>query len=329
MRDEKIDITKAIGIILVIWAHVSSRFAMYIYTFHMPLFFWVSGFLRYSAKDKPFIQFLKSKTKTTIIPYIIFWFLTVVIYANGFQLFYYHMLAPLTMNTLKGLLFGGHWLAETTNNFAIWYLQLYFIAAIIFEIIIRHFNKLFKFLSFILISISTVPFQHFLPGRPAFHINVLPAALSFMLIGYFSKHLIQKKRNYIINKPQSFCISILLLIVGWRISTIHYGDISNINSYLFFIGASLSILGIYILSGFFTNSNFLKYIGSKTLYILGLHGLTFATLRLLTDYIMINLNLKGDLVYSIILAFFALISSCGLAELFFYIKERIKSYKKA
>ena len=30
------------------------------------------------------------------------------------------------------------------------------------------------------------------PGRPVFHINVLPAALTFMMIGYGFKYLIDK-----------------------------------------------------------------------------------------------------------------------------------------
>ena len=52
-RYEYIDITKGIGILLVVWAHIllvgwTHRF---IYAFHMPLFFFMSGYLFNSVKS--------------------------------------------------------------------------------------------------------------------------------------------------------------------------------------------------------------------------------------------------------------------------------------
>ena len=44
-RNNAIDISKGIGIFLVIWAHTICPFRAQIYIFHMPLFFLVSGFL--------------------------------------------------------------------------------------------------------------------------------------------------------------------------------------------------------------------------------------------------------------------------------------------
>lgn len=44
-RQNWIDFAKGIGIILVVWAHTGGSFHEYIAQFHMPLFFFVSGFL--------------------------------------------------------------------------------------------------------------------------------------------------------------------------------------------------------------------------------------------------------------------------------------------
>lgn len=44
-RLDWIDFAKGIGIILVVWAHTRGFFTNYIEQFHMPLFFFVSGYL--------------------------------------------------------------------------------------------------------------------------------------------------------------------------------------------------------------------------------------------------------------------------------------------
>ena len=52
------NITKGIGICLVVLGHVCSDISNYIYLFHLPLFFFVSGFLYNEKKygDDPFLN---------------------------------------------------------------------------------------------------------------------------------------------------------------------------------------------------------------------------------------------------------------------------------
>jgi fucose 4-O-acetylase-like acetyltransferase len=63
---------KGYGMILVILAHISeySPVGMIIYSFHMPLFFFISGYL-FSAKGS-FAEFAERKTKRLIVPYFIY-----------------------------------------------------------------------------------------------------------------------------------------------------------------------------------------------------------------------------------------------------------------
>lgn len=44
-RDAVVDIAKGIGILLVVYGHLKNPFNPFIYAFHMPLFFFLSGFL--------------------------------------------------------------------------------------------------------------------------------------------------------------------------------------------------------------------------------------------------------------------------------------------
>ena len=67
-RSEILDIAKGIGILLVVWAHAKGPFSKYIYQFHMPFFFLVSGYL-YNKDDSPKV-FIWKKTKSLYVPFI-------------------------------------------------------------------------------------------------------------------------------------------------------------------------------------------------------------------------------------------------------------------
>lgn len=76
-RIEYIDIAKGIGILLVYIGHCEigegniSGLISWIYSFHMPLFFVISGLL-FSTKHVPATTFYRNKFASLIVPYIIF-----------------------------------------------------------------------------------------------------------------------------------------------------------------------------------------------------------------------------------------------------------------
>ncbi len=66
-RDLRIDVLKGIGIICVIWAHLRGYFAMEIYIFHMPLFFFLSGMFYRRKKG-----FVWSRFRSLVIPFLLY-----------------------------------------------------------------------------------------------------------------------------------------------------------------------------------------------------------------------------------------------------------------
>lgn len=250
--------------------------------------------------------------RTTLVPYLGFWFISVIIFNNLYQLVHFKQWFPIGFNELKGLVLGGQWLHEHSNNFGLWFLQMHFIASVLFEVIVRYFDTRMKILAFLLSITTIVPFQTLLPGRPVFHINILPAAISFMFIGYYLSHVISKKGWMVKVRDNNF-IGVFLMILGWRLSILnHYGDISHIMSLLYIAGATLTILGLYILCGRLTNVKILNYIGAKTLHILGLHGITFITLKSLIDAV----GMSNDYVVAITTVTLSIISCCGMVEIY-------------
>ena len=77
-RIKWIDICKGIGIILMMvghYAYTPSWLKDIIYSFHMPLFFILSGYLanvRITAKSKSFFNYIVAKNRSLFVPYI-FW----------------------------------------------------------------------------------------------------------------------------------------------------------------------------------------------------------------------------------------------------------------
>lgn len=69
-RIEALDIAKGIGIILVMIGHMTSSYLYnWIYSFHMPLFFILSGICFKNTKYTSFLAFARQRIKTLAIPH--------------------------------------------------------------------------------------------------------------------------------------------------------------------------------------------------------------------------------------------------------------------
>lgn len=67
-----LDFAKGVGIVLMVIGHIHANDMLnkYIYAFHMPLFFIVSGMLY--SENKTFIKLVKTRFRALVIPYIVF-----------------------------------------------------------------------------------------------------------------------------------------------------------------------------------------------------------------------------------------------------------------
>jgi fucose 4-O-acetylase-like acetyltransferase len=82
-RIQRIDIAKGITILLVVIGHfpIPVLLRSWIYSFHMPLFFLISGMLFQKEKYTSFRQFFIRRNFSLFFPFIIF---SVIIYALTF-----------------------------------------------------------------------------------------------------------------------------------------------------------------------------------------------------------------------------------------------------
>ncbi len=79
-RLDFVDVWKGIGILLVVIAHVnySQPLLTIIYSFHMPLFFVMSGMLFKPQSYENFVSFIKKKSRSLLCPYVLFYLLSIL-----------------------------------------------------------------------------------------------------------------------------------------------------------------------------------------------------------------------------------------------------------
>lgn len=179
-----IDVLKGIGIILVVLGHNLDKSMLLfkiIYSFHMPLFFLISGFLFngcYIVNWKSLLFLVKNKYRRLLRPYIYFGILTILpcaIFKEG-NIFY-----------LRELFFGNrHFIATLEFNTPIWFLPCLFVVFLLssfFNIIIKNRYVLMGFIIlFSLLGFRTLdnPFLPFTADSAAYY-------LLFFSIGFLFK----------------------------------------------------------------------------------------------------------------------------------------------
>ena len=302
-----IDIEKALLMILVIIGHFNffeyeARTITLIYSFHMPAFFIIAGYLSHITENDTITNILNKRFKTTIIPYYIFYFISFVIMdANSLG----------NYNLSLKYMFNGIGNPDFAVNLPLWFLTLYFVATTIFEILdltsirisktlsVNHsfFNKKYIKNIILLLFVSLLSFVSFiycriLKGpRLIYNFETAMLVLVFIYIGKISRYFLNSLKNIIIinyfqNKNKKkiyYLINILLFIIIFIIwynlsmknlrldlnaRNIRHIHLTYINGVL---GTILLMYITYLFSLMPIIKDILAYLGRISLYILAFH----------------------------------------------------------
>lgn len=297
-RIQYIDILRAIAIILVIIGHIpypdfNAELHKWIYSFHIPLFFFVSGislsFTNYQKLNLKTI--LKKRFIHICSPYFIW---TIVL-----------ALPNISLMTIPKILYGTHQSIGSVSNSSLWFLPVLFLATVLLDFILYFFykRKLIKYLPitlatllFIVIFIpSQANIQSILMGHNLpFGLDIVPMASLFMLAGYlFSNH--QKNRKNKLSITIALPLIILLFIATTYFSL--HNDVNYVlmaenryGNYLFFfattiLGITASVLAAITIANYTKwLSKLMQIIGSNTMVLFILHKYP---LTLINDLILL------------------------------------------
>jgi len=312
-RIEWIDIAKGLGIIFVIFAHIQSIsqvFLNYIYSFHMPLFFFLSGYLFSDSKYKTLMEFIKKKAQSLLIPYFVFSIISYIYWALVQIRMGDDIKHPDLFRAFIGIFYSDPNHHFMSYNVALWFLTCLFSTEILFYIL-RKKIKIEYYIPIVLIALSITGylFSLYLPFRLPWGIDVACSAVVFYGVGYIFKTI--NINDEVMERLPKMSAILLLMPIGYILSQFNreIDMASNYlsNYFLFYAGAFAGIFCWIFIAYLIKESTILSFFGKNSLIIFGLHLKTpvdfFMHKVLRTSAETINGNLYGVIDTIITLAF--------------------------
>lgn len=297
-RIEWIDISKGLGMLLVIAGHtIALKYSSILYTFHMPLFFFLSGLVakEYSCLGDVF----KNKTRSILIPWGIMLFISFLVV----------LLIPEWRNQLN---FSGiieDFYSANTNlfqNSSLWYLMCFFWITIMFYPLSKHVEKpisknkiiIFAIIAYLLLYsrnlLLIIPLpEHRLP----FKMDTALIGLVFYAVGYYSKAIVIKivaDANYKWVVLLAFLCFVLSFFNGWtNLNGLFFGKIRALFYPIAFIGIFTCLFASSLIEkmGGIRIKKILVFYGRNSLLIFGFQSLLIR-LYLLTFNQLEGLNMQ-------------------------------------
>lgn len=285
-----IDYAKIMGLFLVILAHLYTSEGVdsdnivrtFIYGFHMPFFFAVSGML-YKQRKEGLASAIIKNIKSLLIPYLVF---------NLFFVLYNSVVLDSSVYAelkrfIRAMIFG-----KDAPCGASWFVLCLFVAKCIYDLI-TYSDK--KFIIIIIAILTLLPFKcQFFYLSPAF------IGLIFFHLGNYSiKYLKESNTSKLLYPILALCC----FIISWYL-TLYNGKVSVLgskmgNPIIFYVNAIIGSVGLLSLSMILkTKNHFIAKLSSASIGVVLLHMAIVYQVRLFRqDYILNPVELF--IVYSI------------------------------
>ena len=319
-REIWIDMLRGMGALLVLLGHLvsgTSQLKFYIYSFHMPMFFFISGYL---FKYKKNIKYLvKDKIKKLIVPYFIFSIISLVITV---------LLG--TRYSIKEIVYGLLFIKGAIPwNSSLWFFIILFYDIIVTNIIFMFVKERKKllFVIFVLNITLCLVLKRYNIVLP-FGVSVMFFSLIFYWLGYIFNNYIPKIKNSIFNifKNKFMIFPILILfVISFYISNHNPRVVMSQCLYpKFSIFLLLALIGIFIFSYIarrINNNKLLNIFSSLSLIMFSTQRIIFKFIDLIA--LRLNVTLIGSNNYFIVIGLFIFISMIYL--IYYWLKHEMGS----
>lgn len=315
MRLHWIDSLKGIGIMLVVLAHHSLPIALdtYIFSFHMPLFFFISGFLfDFSKYADSSSNFVNARFRSLMIPYFCFAIITCIFYYLLDELYTPGITSiKFFENTLfhgASHIITGFGLAVSYNP-PLWFLTCLFVTELLFYVLAKKYCSEPHKLILWLIAAGIVGYLYaiYVPFRVLWNVDVALVAIVFYGAGNLFRRFVEAKKELGItgrfSRAENFIfipfILLSLLYLGYLLKFPTENKVNmNVMQYgNFFSFYLLAFSGIFTFVYFFKKtgrSKVLEYYGRNSLIILALH---FPLKDVLTKFAAVILGVNTEYFY--------------------------------
>ncbi len=266
-----IDMAKGYGTILVIYAHLGvGTLWTWMYSYHLPLFFFLSGYV-FSTKDN-FIKFTCKKIKSIVVPYFCLGIPMVL-----FQLLMYYKQGVFSAEVAESLF---RRLVEQKRFWTLWFMACLFCLNLLFYVLVKLCRREWIILvtSVVLPLVGLAYYER--GGLPLYwNADACLMAVPFFAVGYLYK--LHAKRIDAVVDQLRFNIPLFVFlgivnVVAWRKSLDETGlglemFESNYGNPLFtYIAAFAGIFCVVIASKWFTIPP-LRYVGENSMLYYAWH----------------------------------------------------------
>ncbi len=324
MRLHWIDALKGFGIMLVVFAHHSLPTALdtYIFSFHMPLFFFISGFLfDFGKYTKSATNFVKGRFRSLIVPYFCFVVLTCLFYFLldiAFQ--------PGVTNIdffQNSVLYGIYSILYALGpmvsfNPPLWFLTCLFVTELLFYVLAKkYYGKPGQLVLWLTVAaVIGYLYSVYVSFRIPWNFDVALTAVVFYGAGNLFKELIRSierfKNDFALSKDSAFnkvfshssnfllCLLIFVNLLYFvyllnfptdkiNMNVLKYGDFFS-----FYLLAFSGIFTVVYIFKKIRNSKILEYYGRNSLTVLALH---FPIKDVLTKLTVIIIGIELECFY--------------------------------
>jgi len=301
VRYDWIDVSKAIGILFIYFGHwltTSGNLAVFAYSFHLQLFFIVSGFFAVKQQNKKVVSFIQNQVNKLIIPFLFFVFINIV---------YFNLDGTRTLKEIVASFVSNFTDFSKSVSPELWFLPALFCISVIYYFLLKLSKS--KILVFILaatlyvinkayrdtvIGFVLIPFINFMgiSAVPEYLFFYSMGALVFPYISLAANKLsneeeVKFKRNLYVICSILFVFTILIYLKKPDMFILYFYKYTGISTALTdsIIRLILTIVicsTVFFISYLFRNSKFMLNIGRNTIILLGLEFMV-------KDFLVLNL----------------------------------------
>ena len=278
-RDARIDAAKGVAIALVVLGHakgIPREFTILVYSFHVPLFFLLSGWLSHRRNAQPAAQVLATLGRTLLVPYAFFFF---VAYA------YWLLTRQIGEKALRwgqapwwepfgGLLTGIG--PQLYVHPALWFLPALFVTALTYFFLGKKLQPLSIAVLALLLAMPWVTFFPPLGLRLPFALDVLPVALFFYACGALVGRALSLPKSMLVGGALAAALLAPWLWLAWSNGRVDINQLRfGASAWKFVLASLLGTSIVLSLSPLAARSGALRWMGRNTLLILCTHILVF------------------------------------------------------
>lgn len=297
-RIDWIDYAKALGVFLVIMGHTYKGYSVigWIYSFHMPLFFFLSG-ITLKIEQISCKEFLKKRIKSLLVPWILYSTFYIVLEVVK------RILSGNIDGTIKSFLRAAFWSRGQHATIGLWFLPLLFLVEVLLMAVCKGVrNKNLRAVMVLFITAMGFLYADKIGKALPWGLDAAFVVIFFLYAGYIFKQVWlssgtnEKQKDtlrYIVVGAGLLAVNVILNNCNMKLIgnnadmySLRYGNaVLYVLSALAGIGFVSVILG-HVLKN--VKSKFWRFMGRNTLHIYCLHELVLMFVRKVLNLYVIN-----------------------------------------